>query len=109
MSGKMISDFLYGIALFVNAGLFIPQAIKIFVKKNAAEVSLVTFAGFNCIQFLGFINGIYNNDYALIVGQAISILACGLVTIQIVYYKLNRAVRHKNAITSKRNICKGDF
>ena len=86
--GKYVSDLLYGAALFVNAALFIPQAWRIYIKKTAEEASLITFGGFNIIQILGFINGIYNKDYALIFGQAISIIACGLVTIQILMYKL---------------------
>jgi MtN3 and saliva related transmembrane protein len=84
---KYVSDLLYGFALFVNAALFIPQAWKIYVKKSAAGSSLITFAGFNMVQFLGFINGIYNVDYALIFGQAVSMVACGLVTVQLARYK----------------------
>jgi len=85
--GKYVSDLLYGTALFVNAALFLPQAWKIYIKKTAEEASLITFGGFNIIQILGFVNGVYNKDYALIFGQAISIVACGLVTIQIIIYK----------------------
>jgi len=87
MMTKYISDLLYGSALLVNAALFIPQAWKIYIKKTADGASLITFGGFNVIQLLGFINGIYNNDYALIFGQAISFVACGLVTIQIARHK----------------------
>lgn len=90
MTGKLLSDFIYGLALFVNAALFIPQAIKIFVKRNADDVSLITFGGFNLIQVCGFVNGVYNNDYALIFGQGFSVIACGLVTLQIIYYKINK-------------------
>lgn len=86
--GKYLSDLLYGSALFINALLFIPQAWKIYKKKTAEEASLIMFGGFNLIQLLGFINGVYNKDYALIFGQAISLVACGLVTIQILLYKL---------------------
>lgn len=88
MLAKDVSDFLYGSALFVNAALFIPQAWKIYIEKAAKGASLITFGGFNIIQILGFINGLYNQDYALIYGQAISIIACGLVTLQIVIYKV---------------------
>ncbi len=99
INGTYLSDLLYGSALFVNAALFIPQAWKIFKKKTAEEASLITFGGFNVIQFLGFINGIYHQDYALIYGQAISMVACGLVTTQIILYKINlmgkKTVRHE--------------
>ncbi len=96
--GKYISDLLYGSALFINAALFIPQAWKIYTKKTVEETSFITFAGFNIVQFLGFINGIYNVDYALIFGQAISFLACGLVTLQIVIYKFKLFRNQRNNV-----------
>lgn len=102
MSGKDLSDLLYGIALFINAALFIPQAIKIFLRKDANEISIITFGGFNLIQTLGLINGIYNNDYALIYGQAISLIACGLVTIQIIFFKIKNT-RYSNV--KQRDVC----
>ncbi|MFN7097228.1 MAG: hypothetical protein ACK4PR_06690 [Gammaproteobacteria bacterium] len=89
MIGKELSDLLYGLALFANALLFLPQAWRMYTQKNANQSSLITFAGFNIIQLLGFINGCYNNDPALIIGQLISFTACGLITIQIVLSKLN--------------------
>ncbi|MGD9108288.1 MAG: hypothetical protein PVI75_03865 [Gammaproteobacteria bacterium] len=95
--GKYVSDLLYGTALFVNAALFLPQAWRIYIKKTAEEASLITFGGFNIIQILGFINGVYNKDYALIFGQAISIIACGLVTMQILIYKI-KLLRKKKVV-----------
>ena len=86
--GLVVSDWLYGAALFFNAALFIPQAWQIFKTKSANGSSLVTFAGFNVIQVMAFINGLYNHDYALIIGQCISFLACGLVTSQLIIYKI---------------------
>ncbi len=91
--GKNIIDVFFGLALIFNAILFIPQAIRIYKTKNIESNSLITFAGFNFIQILGFINGIYHNDYALIIGQAISFITCGLVTLQIIIY------RKKNKVT----------
>lgn len=95
VSGKDISDLFYGMALFVNAALFLPQAYKIYKKKHAMDVSLITFGGFNIIQALGLINGIYNSDYALIFGQFVSLVACGLVTIQIITYKIKYGSNYK--------------
>lgn len=59
VTGKFVSDLLYGAALFANAALFIPQIIKIFKQGHADGVSLITFGGFNVIQALGLINGVY--------------------------------------------------
>ena len=77
----------------------IDKGIKLLAldKKTAEEASLITFGGFNIIQILGFINGVYNKDYALIFGQAISIVACGLVTIQILIYKF-KLLRKKKVV-----------
>ena len=90
MSPKYISDILYGAALFFNAALFIPQALKMRKEKSAKYASLLTFGGFNIIQLLGLINGLYNVDYGLIFGQLVSFFACGLVTIQIIVSKIGR-------------------
>lgn len=91
LSGELITDWLYGIALFANAALFIPQAWRIFKTKDAKGSSLVTFAGFNIIQLLGLVNGIYHNDKALIFGQIISFTACGLVTLQLLVYRFRKS------------------
>ena len=93
MHGQALSDIFYGAALFVNAFLFLPQAWKIYKNKSAKDASLITFGGFNLIQLLGFINGLHHLDYALIFGQAISMIACGAVTIQIIGYKFRRMVK----------------
>ena len=92
--GLVFSDWLYGAALFFNAALYIPQAWRIFKAKSANGSSLITFAGFNVIQIIAFINGLYNDDYALIIGQCISFVACGLVTGQLIFYKFQ--ARHSN-------------
>ncbi len=60
MDAKLITDFFYGFALLVNASLFLPQAKRIFKEKTGNNTDLLTFGGFNIIQALGFINGIYN-------------------------------------------------
>lgn len=96
MAGKLLSDILYGLALFFNAVLFIPQAWRIYKHRVIEDSDLITFCGFNLIQLLGFINGIYNQDYALIFGQAASFIACGLVTAQLLFYKYKNFIGIKN-------------
>jgi uncharacterized protein with PQ loop repeat len=47
-------EVVFGLGIFINAILFIPQAMKIYRTKNAAGVSIAIFAGFNkynCLQF----------------------------------------------------------
>lgn len=48
-------EFLFAAALFVNALLFIPQALQIYKQKKSEEVSLITFGGFWLTQFPQFV------------------------------------------------------
>ncbi|MCP4475883.1 MAG: hypothetical protein GY821_15225 [Gammaproteobacteria bacterium] len=45
-----VVDFIFSIALFINALLFIPQFLKIWQRKTSNDVSLTTFLGFWFIQ-----------------------------------------------------------
>ena len=83
-----IVNFIFGIGLFVNAALFIPQIVLLLQKKNADDVSLTTFFGFCLIQLFTVWHGYYTNDLVLMLGFGISLLTCGAVTVLIVYYRL---------------------
>jgi MtN3 and saliva related transmembrane protein len=87
MALKEIVAWLFGAGLLVNAGLFVPQAIKIFKTKSAKEVSLMTFAGFNILQFIGILHGYLQGDPYLLVGMIASFLACGAVTSLALIYR----------------------
>jgi MtN3 and saliva related transmembrane protein len=78
---------LFGIGLFLNAVLFIPQAIKIFKCKNAKELSLLTFIGFNIIQFFSVCHGFLVKDYILMIGFLLSLITGGMVTVLIIIYR----------------------
>lgn len=78
----------FSLGLFLNALLFIPQMIRLYQKKNSRELSLLTFAGFNFIQFFTILHGYLNNDYLLMIGFVLSFISCGMVTAMIVYYRL---------------------
>jgi len=80
---------LFGFGLFGNAALFVPQAIALYRKKNAEGSSLITFAGFNVLQIIAIIHGIYRNDLALILGMIASLITCGAVTTLTLYYRHN--------------------
>jgi MtN3 and saliva related transmembrane protein len=84
---KEIVAYLFGAGLLVNAGLFIPQALKIFKTKSAKEVSLMTFAGFNILQFIGILHGVLQGDPYLLVGMIASFLCCGAVTVLAMIYR----------------------
>lgn len=80
-------EFFFSIALFVNAFLFIPQAIKIWQDKSAKGVSLVTFVGFLIIQFAVLLHGLINKDYLLVLGYLLSMFTCGAVIYLAIKYR----------------------
>ncbi len=71
----------FGAGLFVNAALFVPQILAIWRKKTADGISLLTFAGFSIMQFVGALHGYLAGDLALMIGMAASFLTCTAVTI----------------------------
>jgi len=78
---KQIIAVLFGLGLLVNAALFVPQAAKIFKSKSAKDVSVLTFGGFNILQAIGILHGLYQGDPSLIIGMTASFFACGAVTV----------------------------
>ncbi|MGB6745375.1 MAG: PQ-loop domain-containing transporter [Terracidiphilus sp.] len=87
---RQIVAVIFGIGLFGNALLFVPQAIAIWRKKTDEGVSLVTFGGFSVLQILGVIHGLYEHDNSLILGLGASFLTCGTVTALTVFYRIRR-------------------
>jgi MtN3 and saliva related transmembrane protein len=83
---KYFVDLVFSLGLFINALLFIPQALKIYRQKHANDVSIVTFLGFNILQFFTVLHGYFVNDYILMIGFLLSLTTCGIVTILIYYY-----------------------
>ncbi len=74
----------FSIGMFVNAALFIPQAIKVYIHKDAGSLSLITFAGFNLIQLSMVLHGYIHHDWFLVVGMGLSFFTCACVTVQII-------------------------
>ena len=83
---------IFGLGLFINAILFIPQAMKLFHEKDSKELSLVTFLGFNLIQFFTVLHGILFKDYLLIIGNFLSLITCGVVTTLIIFYRFKNKI-----------------
>ena len=80
-------EIMFGLSMFVNAMLFVPQAIRLFNTKNVRGLSLITFAGFNVIQFFTILHGYLNKDYILMWGFILSFILCAIVTIMIIFYR----------------------
>ena len=87
---RQIVAVIFGIGLFGNALLFVPQAIAVWRKKTDEGVSLITFGGFSVLQILGVIHGLYEHDNSLILGLGASFLTCGTVTALTVFYRIRR-------------------
>ncbi len=84
---EYIIDFIFAIALFINAVLFIPQIIMLYRAKDSKELSLLTFGGFNLIQLFIFLHGYIHKDYLLMLGYLLSLISCGTVTFMILWYR----------------------
>ena len=80
---------MFGFSVFLNALLFVPQAINILKSKSANNLSLLTFLGFNFIQLFTILHGYLTKDYTLMIGFALSFITCGFVTVLILRYRKN--------------------
>jgi MtN3 and saliva related transmembrane protein len=87
---KDIVAVIFGLALMGNAALFVPQAIAVWRKKTDEGISLITFGGFNVLQAIAIVHGVYQHDSALIVGMVASIITCGAVTFLTLFYRMKR-------------------
>ena len=84
---KNIVTTFFGIGLFFNASLFIPQAIQLYRNKNSKGCSLVTFLGFCLSQISAICYGYIYSDYLLVIGYLMSLITCGTVTWLIIFYR----------------------
>jgi len=82
-----IIDFIFSIALFVNALLFLPQMYRLLKAKESKDLSLITFAGFLGIQLAAVLYGYVHHDFILLSGFLLSALFCGTVVVLIIFYR----------------------
>ena len=90
---KQIVAIVFGLGLFGNALLFVPQAIAVWRKKSDEGISLITFAGFSILQIVAIVHGVYQHDPSLVLGMAASLLSCGTVTLLTIFYRIRRMQR----------------
>jgi two-component system aerobic respiration control sensor histidine kinase ArcB len=93
LSITAIVDFLFNIALFINAISFIPQIIHLLKYKTSAGLSLLTFLSFLFIQLLVILHGLVVKDYSMLTGYLLSMVTCGAVVILIFFYKKHRGIK----------------
>lgn len=86
---EQIVSVIFAVGLFINALLFIPQALKIARNKKAKNLSLLTFLGFCATQASAVLYGYFKKDSLLIFGYMLALLTCGTVTTLIFMYRNN--------------------
>jgi len=86
-------EMFFSLGLFINAALFVPQAIQLYRTKDSTAFSLLTFGGFNLIQIFTMLHGLLQHDYILATGFLLSVLTCGTVTVMIVVYRKGSSSR----------------
>jgi MtN3 and saliva related transmembrane protein len=75
--------------------LFVPQVLAVWRKKSDEGISLITFGGFNVLQIIGVIHGIYQQDTSLILGMLASLATSGTVTFLTLLYRTRRKRAHR--------------
>jgi MtN3 and saliva related transmembrane protein len=84
---RYIVELMFGLGMFINAMLFVPQAIKVYRTQNAKSLSKIMFLGFNAIQIFTILHGYINGDYALMFGSILTFFTSGIITFLIFLYK----------------------
>jgi MtN3 and saliva related transmembrane protein len=87
---KQIVAVIFGLGLLCNALLFVPQVLAVWRKKSDEGISLITFGGFNVLQVIGVIHGLYQQDLSLILGMIASLITSGTVTFLTFLYRIRR-------------------
>lgn len=87
---KQFVAVIFGLGLVCNALLFVPQVLAVWRKKSDEGISLITFGGFNVLQIIAIVHGVYQHDLSLILGMVASLISCGSVTTLTLFYRARR-------------------
>lgn len=82
-----IIETVFAFGLFVNAALFIPQILELYRVKSSKSLSITTFLGFNIIQIFTILHAYIHGDNILLLGNLLSLITCGTVTVLIIVYR----------------------
>jgi MtN3 and saliva related transmembrane protein len=77
---KCFVELIFGLSMFINALLFVPQAVKVYRTQDAKSLSKITFLGFNAVQVFTILHGYINSDYSLMFGFMLTLFTSGIVT-----------------------------
>ena len=84
---KYFVELMFSVTMFMNAMLFVPQAVKIYKTKDVSGLSIITFLGFNIFQIFTILHAYIHADYALMFGFMLALFTSGIVTFLIFSYK----------------------
>jgi MtN3 and saliva related transmembrane protein len=87
MIAEILINTAFGLSLFVNALLFVPQIIRLRKTQNSKDCSKITFMGFSCMQILAILYGMIHGDTLIMLGYGCSLLTCGYVTVLLFKYR----------------------
>ncbi len=62
--------------------------IRIIRKRNVEGISLIAFLGLEILQFIAAVHGYYTHNTPLLYTMILSMIATGIIVLQIGYYKL---------------------
>ncbi len=99
-----VIEYIFSIALFINALLFIPQIIRIVKERSVEGISLTTFLGLLLIQFAVVLHGVVVRDYILIYGYILSMLTCGSVVVLVLTNRQSKILVDINDVSLKEVI-----
>ncbi|MDF1760498.1 MAG: PQ-loop domain-containing transporter [Coxiellaceae bacterium] len=85
-----VINWLFGIGLFVNAMLFVPQLYRIIKEKSAKELSLIMFIGFCLTQLSAIAYGVVHSEWEIVVGFGLAFILCFAITTISVFYRITR-------------------
>jgi len=52
----------------------------LYCALTVVDDAVVSFAGFNALQFVGALHGYFQEDYALVIGMVATLVTCGSIT-----------------------------
>jgi uncharacterized protein with PQ loop repeat len=84
---KRFFDYMIYIVVFGGIIMTIPQVLKIWIDKNAAGLSLVTWISYLLFSFVWFFYGVVHKERPIIIGNFFWILLDLLIVIGTILYQ----------------------
>jgi MtN3 and saliva related transmembrane protein len=92
--GFQISGFIFAAGWLISGVLFALQAIKIYRKKDAEGISIVTFAGFALLNTNAALYGYLSGNPLWLPGTLLAAVSC--TCIALMSYRIGQS--HKNQV-----------